>query len=125
MGAQMDRITIPIYDATAPIACSLGDDELDDRIALLEQLRRAVARAERTPHGLLLRFGASDRVEADVRRFAADEKRCCTFWGFAVDRGDDEVTLRWDAPPAAAEIIDAIAAWLEGDGDLTAIRSLL
>lgn len=31
--------------------------------------------------------------DADLRRFAADEKRCCTFWGFAIDTHDDELII--------------------------------
>lgn len=61
-----------------------GDDEIPDRIAVVKRLRTAVVAVDRIDHGLL-RFPARDDVEADVRRFAVDETRCCQFWGFAVD----------------------------------------
>lgn len=45
-------------------------------------------------------------AEADLRRFAVDEKRCCQFWGFAVATTDHDLTLRWDGPPNTVEILD-------------------
>jgi hypothetical protein len=107
---------IPLYDETAPIACTIDEADIPARQAQLDRLRAAAARpVERTPHGLLLRFGDADAaVRDDVRAFARDEGRCCTFWGFAVDE-EDGVTLRWDGPPAADEIIDRIPAFFVGD----------
>ena len=35
-------------------------------------------------HGLLLHFPKSPDIDADLRGFTVDEKRCCTFWGFDV-----------------------------------------
>ena len=43
---------IPIYDATAPIACTIGTDEIPGRIALVERLRANVQSVERTADGL-------------------------------------------------------------------------
>jgi hypothetical protein len=85
---------IPLYDATAPIACTIGDDESPARIELVGRLRANVRSVERTADGLLLRFAATAANEVDLRRFAIDEKRCCQFWGFAVDVSDDEVRLQ-------------------------------
>lgn len=104
---------IAIYDATAPIACTIGDDEIPQRIALLEQLRSNALGVERTEHGLLISFANRDDAATDLRRFAVEEQRCCQFWGFEVLR-NEELTLRWDGPPAAREIIDHFAAWFEG-----------
>jgi hypothetical protein len=116
---------MPIYDATAPITCTIGTDEVAGRVELLERLRTNLRGLERTEHGLVLHFEKRPEVEADVRRFAADEKRCCQFWGFAVHGADDDLTLRWDAPPDARELLTAIAAHLEGDQPLTEIGGLL
>jgi hypothetical protein len=105
---------IPLYDATAPIACTIGDDEIPARIALIERLRENVRSVERTADGLLLRFAATAANEADVRRFAIDEERCCQFWGFAVDVSDDEVRLQavgigrtnWRDAAAARQLLE-------------------
>jgi len=112
---------IPIYDADAPIACTIGAHEVDDRRALVERLRAALGRIERTGDGLLLRFPAADGIEAEVRRFAADEKRCCGFWGFDVGTGAGEVILRWDGPPAAGGTLDELHAYFEGRGPMPAL----
>jgi hypothetical protein len=116
---------MPIYDATAPITCTIGTDEVAGRVELLERLRTNLRWLERTEHGLVLHFEKRPEVEADVRRFAVDEKRCCRFWGFAVHAAADDLTLRWDAPPDARELLTAIAAHLEGDQPLTEIGGLL
>src|SRR5687768_15460495 len=105
---------IPLYDETAPITCTITSDEVSGRIEILERLRGALDRLERTEHGLLLHFPARPDIEADLRRFAIDEKRCCEFWGFAIDTTAG-LTLRWDGPPAAAEILDRLEQYFDGD----------
>ena len=88
-----DRERLPIYDATAPIVCTIDEGEVQERIELFERLRTEHVQLDRTPHGVLLHFPARADVEADLRRFAEAEKRCCTFWGFEIGRVDGEVTL--------------------------------
>lgn len=117
--------TLPIYNDTAPIVCTIGDDEVPDRLDLLERLRTKLTAVERTDHGLLLRFPTRDDVEADVRRFAADEQRCCRFWGFAIDTDGEQLTLRWDGPPATAHLIDQLVGYFRGDQPVTAVTGLL
>ena len=117
--------TLPIYDDTAPIVCTIGDDEVPDRLELLERLRATLTAVDRTDRGLLLRLPARDDVEADVRRFAADEQRCCRFWGFTVDTDDEQVTLRWDGPPATAPLLDRLLGYFRGDHPITAVTGLL
>ena len=116
---------IPIYDATAPIVCTIGSEEIPERIELVDRMRERLGSIERTEHGLLLRFAPDADVEADLRRFAADEKRCCQFWGFDVAATSTALTLRWDGPPDAGELIDQLLAYFEGDTPLTAISGLL
>ncbi len=115
----------PLYDEAVPIACTIGRGEIPDRIELIERLRTNIRRLERTEHGLVLHFPNRDDVAADVRRFAVDEKQCCQFWGFAVEPTGDDLTLRWDAPPAASGLLTRIEAYLSGDEPLTAISDLL
>ena len=116
---------IPLYDATAPITCTINPDEIAGRIEVIERMRTNLQRLDRTDHGLVLHFPNRPDLTSDVHRFAIDEKRCCQFWGFAVDSTENEVTLRWDAPPDARELLATIAAYLEGDEPVTAISGLL
>jgi hypothetical protein len=117
--------TIPIYDGTAPITCTIDSDEIPERIELVERLRRNLERLERTPHGLRLHFPDRPEIQGDLSRFVVDEKGCCQFWGLAVDDADGDLTLRWDAPPAANELIAKIEAYFAGDEPLTSISGLL
>jgi hypothetical protein len=116
---------IPLYDATAPITCTIKPDEIAARIEVIERMRTNLSRLDHTDHGLVLRFSNRANIVEDVHRFAIDEKRCCQFWGFAIDSTDNEMTLRWDAPPAASELLATIAAYLQGNQPVTAISELL
>ena len=116
---------LPFVDDDAPIACSLAPGDVPGRIALLERLRDAATVVARTPHGLRLRFPADADVEADVRRFAVDEQRCCTFWAFSVDVDPMGVMLRWDGPPAAADLLDHLHRFLLGEEPIGSLGGLL
>jgi hypothetical protein len=116
---------IPIYDATAPIVCTIGSEEIPERVELVDRLRERLRSIERTEHGLLLHFTPDADVESDLRRFTVDEKRCCQFWGFEVVATATELRLRWDGPPDAGELLDQLLAYFEGDTPLTAISGLL
>jgi hypothetical protein len=115
----------PIYDDTAEITCTAAQGEVSVRIEQLERMRSEVRRIERTPHGLLLHFDVRSETEADLHRFAIDEKGCCQFWGFAVETGDGDLTLRWDGPPAVEEFMDRLFSWFQSDAPLSAESGLL
>jgi hypothetical protein len=116
---------LPIYDATAPIACTIGADEVQERIGLFERLRIEHVRLDRTDHGVLLHFPDRADLEADLRHFAVAEKQCCGFWGFELERDGHELVLRWDAPPAAGDIVDRLVTYLQGDEPLDELTGLL
>lgn len=110
---------IPIHDATVPIACTAGRDELPLRIDQIERLRTHVTRIDRTPDGILLHLPNRREVEAEVASFTVEEKACCAFWGFAVTTSADAITLRWDGPPAVSDLFDELVTFFEGDRPLT------
>jgi hypothetical protein len=105
---------IPIYDNTASIACTIGGDEVHERLELLERMRHHLDRIERTEHGMLLHFPKEGDIDADLHQFVVDEKRCCQFWGFAINSTDSELILRWDAPPDAGDLVTELLAYFEG-----------
>ena len=117
--------TIPIYDETKPISCTIERDEVPARIELIERMRLKLAAIERSEHGMHLRFPNDEEIAADLNRFVVDEQRCCEFWGFDIERADSQITLRWDAPPDADELVDRLLAYFEGDEPLTSISGLL
>jgi hypothetical protein len=112
-------------DDTAPITCTITSDEVPDRVELLERLRGNLTAVERTDTGLLLRFEPTAANEADIGRFAVDEKRCCRFWGFDVTIGDDEHVLRWDGPAASNQLLDRLHSYFTGEQPPTVAAGLL
>ena len=120
---------IPLYDDTATISCTLSPEELPARLATIARMRTDLVRLDRTEHGLLLHFppDGPDRpdLEADLRQFAVDEKRCCQFWGFAVVTDGGGLALQWDAPPSAETLIDRLEAFFTGDEPADALAGLL
>lgn len=117
--------TIPIYDATAPIACTADDREIATRIEQVERMHSNLDRIERTEHGVLLHFPNRPDIEAELRRFTVEEKGCCRFWGFDIAATTDGLTLRWDAPPALDDYMDALLGFFQGDEPITAVSGLL
>ena len=116
-----ERRLIPLYDSTAPIVCTLTADEVQERRDLLGWLRANLSRVDRTEHGMLLHFPGGDDVDEQLEHFAAVEQQCCRFWGFALERGET-TTLRWDAPPAADDLVERLLAYFRGeDSDLTGL----
>ena len=120
----MTRKAIPLYDETATISCSLTPDEIPARLATIERMRTDHTGLERTEHGLLLHFPPSAGLEADLRQFALDEKRCCQFWGFAV-HAEPGLALQWDAPPSATDLVDQLEAFFTGDDPAEVLSGLL
>ena len=116
---------IPIYDDTAPIMCTISSDEIPERVELVERMRHNLERVERIEHGMLLHFPNRADIATDLQRFAVDEKRCCQFWGFAVAALENELTLRWEGPPDAEDLMARLVAYFEGDEPLTTISGLL
>ena len=70
---------IPIYDVTAPVACTAGREEIGVRIEQIDRMRSHLDRLERTSHGLLLYFPNRPDIDSELRQFVVDEKRCCRF----------------------------------------------
>lgn len=116
---------IPIYDATAPIACTASSDEIPTRIHQIEHMRANLDRIDRSPDGLVLHFPNRADIHAELRQFATDEKGCCQFWGFAIESSDSELILRWDGPPDTTDFMDRLHAFFVGDEPLTADSGLL
>src|SRR5687767_10380745 len=98
MTQSTDPFEQPLYDATRPIACTIQAADLPNHVTLLERIRINMQSIQRTPHGVLIALPSTAANAADLRRFAAEEKACCEFWGFDVIEHPD-LAMRWDGPP--------------------------
>jgi hypothetical protein len=116
---------IPLYDDTAPIACTIGAEEIPERIELLERMRTALISIERTSTGLLLRFPNTPPLRRDVECFAEDEKRCCQFWGFDVIDERECVGLRWDGPQLAERLLAKVETFFRTGAPISILDGLL
>ena len=116
---------LPIYDATAPIVCTLSTAELEERLRLFERMRSSMTELNRTEHGILLRFPPGALLERELRAFVADEKACCAFWGFSLAADAEALTLRWDAPASARPALERIAMFFNSDEPATALEGIL
>jgi hypothetical protein len=120
-----DPKLIPLYDETAPIACTITNAEIPERVAVVERMRDAMISLDRTATGLRLHFADSPDVRADLATFVVDEKRCCQFWGFAVTDERDGVALRWDGPPAVDDLLDQLQRFFTTDEPVSILEGLL
>jgi len=91
----------------APIACSLGRDDLAERQQRWHTLAaRAMLDVLSTDDGLRLRFRPDPGVEAELRELAALERDCCAFADWTV-HGDDDAWVM-DIRGTSAEAVPAV-----------------
>jgi hypothetical protein len=95
----------------APIACSLGRDDLAARQVRWHQLgAHAALEVVSTERGLRLVFRRDPGVEAELRELAALERECCAFADWTVSAADGSVML--EVSGASEEAIAAVQAML-------------
>lgn len=98
----------------APLACTLQQGALDERLRWIEKLRgRALLRAER--RGLELRMLFLPSAAKDVARLVDLERDCCAFLSFERQSypGAEVLTIR--APEAARFAADRLLSAIDGD----------
>lgn len=98
--------------------CTLDPSRVPARRAQGEEMARRIRTWSRLGDGLELGFDASTGTERLVEEFVRDEKRCCGFFTFEIDRGSDGVVLRMRAPrePEAQDMVDAALQTFVGEG---------
>lgn len=89
--------------------CTLEPSEAPARRDQVAEMVRRLRTWVRLEDGLELGFDAAAGTERLVEEFVRDEKGCCGFFTFEVDRVEDAVLLRMRAPrePEAQEMVDA------------------
>jgi hypothetical protein len=105
----MPVLTTP--DPDADVACTLPVLEMGGRLVSLQELiggsLLATARTDQTLRVVINRDERSS-LYAEAVAWAAAEKACCSFLGFAVDAAEDRVTLEIEAPAGAEGTLDGI-----------------
>ena len=117
--------SIPIYDATAPIACTIGQRRGRRARRAVERIRTYIARLEHTDHGLLLHVPEPARHRRRHQALRRRREAVLRLLGLRDEREGGR-TLRWDGPPDVDDFFPRqLVAFFEGDEPLTAIRGLL
>jgi hypothetical protein len=91
-----------------PIACSLGPDDVTDRI---DEWRRVLATAvtgvrRPDPQRLELRLDPAPEGIATTVDLARREKACCQFFDFRLEIGSEEIDLIVTVPTDASSVLD-------------------
>ena len=102
---------LPLMDGTnQDIACSLGSDELRDRVAEWAALRRDTLLESRSePVCLMAHYVDVDDVFDRLRRLVDEEGQCCPFLEFELRREAGVIVMELRYPPEAADLIDFVS----------------
>jgi len=94
-------------ESTKPIVCSLGPEDLRQRLTVIRELNRRALRG-RERDGLRLKLAYDADAEAEVRELVAMERRCCSFLDFRMNQLDGRFLVTITAPTEAADSIEKI-----------------
>src|SRR5262245_12595605 len=94
-----------------PIACTLTQDGMTDRLALLHALTAdgLIARTT-TAAGLRVRLRDTPQIEEGLRELIAAEARCCPFLDLGLRRHRGELVLEIAGPRDARPVIELFFA---------------
>jgi DNA-binding transcriptional MerR regulator len=105
VGATLVETTNP---SDEPIVCTLGPDDMGDRIAAWQRIVAGVAYAhEPVDGGVRLRLPRSTDL-AELAQLMADEQTCCSFFTFGLTVGRESVVLDVTAPDDALPMVHAL-----------------
>ncbi|MPZ53348.1 MAG: hypothetical protein GEU79_11570 [Acidimicrobiia bacterium] len=103
-----ERQELPLADVEAgEIACTLGSDQLGDRIDDWNTLLAGADHREPIPYGIRMAFPDNADV-ATIARLSADEQACCGFFTFSIGIGGGMVTLDVTGGENAQPVITAL-----------------
>ena len=102
-------------DATTTDACTLPTAERPFRQAEFESLFANSAReVVRDGLGVRIHLVGSAGLREQVRDLTERESACCSFFTFAIEGDDGDLTLDIAVPPQRRDVLDALAARAEG-----------
>jgi hypothetical protein len=110
----------------APIACSLGANDLRHRLSQIAEVG-ADSLIERSAEGdtHLLRFCSGEKTRRRLEAIIAAETKCCSFLNLSLVSRGDVVLLTIDAPDDGQSVADGLAAAFAGQSTLDEIRGQL
>jgi hypothetical protein len=98
-----------------PLACSLGAEDLAQRLAAMAEVGAASLVADERKRGRrLLRFRKSDEARRRLQSIVAAEAKCCAFLDLSLNEEDDGLVLSIAAPTDAEAVADELAAAFSG-----------
>lgn len=95
------------------IACSLGRDELGDRVydwhtLLATATQRRIAETDARTVGVRYTFRTSPDVISALAELVAAEQQCCSFYEFVMHTGASDTHLEVRAPQEAQPLLDEL-----------------
>ena len=95
---------------TKPVACSLGADDLDQRLAAIAELGADSLIGKSVEGGRhLLRFCADAAARTRLEEIVAAEAECCSFLDLSLREDAGELVLSIAAPADAQSLADELA----------------
>lgn len=92
-------------------ACTMPTAERPLRLAEFDELFATTVRAvERRGTDVRMHLAGAEGLADRVRDLTARESSCCSFFNFAIDGTDADLTIDISVPPARQEILEALAA---------------
>ncbi|OUS97718.1 MerR family transcriptional regulator [Rhodococcus sp. NCIMB 12038] len=92
----------------APVVCTLGSGEYDERARQWRQVLSAATGREEIDGGLRVWFPSDPDLVAEVARLAAAEQSCCAFFDFTMQLAPDRLTVTVRAPAAAGDLLSEL-----------------
>ncbi|WP_407835947.1 heavy metal-responsive transcriptional regulator [Streptomyces sp. DSM 116496] len=89
----------------APVACTLGGDELGERTAEWRALIDQATGRQEVPDGVRLTFPATPALAAELAALSAAEQGCCAFFDFTLHFTPTTLQLDVRAPESAAGML--------------------
>jgi hypothetical protein len=97
-----------VAGADPPIVCTLGADQMDDRLTEWRSVLARIVDRQPIDGGVRLRFPPGPGLAATVADLAEREHGCCSFFDFTVRIEAAGLALDVRAPEAAADLVDAV-----------------
>jgi len=103
-----ERSLTAVQLASEPaIACTLGHEEMDDRIADWQSVLAQVEAREPIDGGIRLAL-APEADLAEVARLACAEWACCSFFSFSITVDARGTALEVRAPEVARDLVSSV-----------------